>query len=214
MRWAVLWLAVIALVLIPFFLFEEQFNAFAAEIAGGRVSPLAATAAIAALLTFDVLLPVPSSIVSTAAGVLLGFTLGTAIVWGGMMAGCLVAYALGARGSGVAGRFVGAESLERARALAARHGEWAIVICRPIPVLAEATIVAAGLVRAPLRRVLMLAGAANLGIAAGYAAVGAFAMRVDSFVIAFAGALLIPAVALAVAKVVGGVRPGSDPHQQ
>jgi membrane protein DedA with SNARE-associated domain len=121
-----------------------------------------------------------------------------------MMAGCLVAYALGARASGAAERFVGAESLDRARRLADRYGNWTIVICRPVPVLAEATILAAGLVRAPLGRVLLLAGAANLGIAAGYAAVGAFAMRVDSFLLAFVGAILIPAVALGVARVAFG----------
>lgn len=200
MRWATLWIAIIGIVLLPFFLFEEQFNAFAADLTRGGLSPAIASAGIAALLAFDVLLPVPSSIVSTGAGVLLGFTLGTTVVWTGMMAGCLVAYALGARASGAAERFVGAESLNHARRLAERYGNWTIVICRPVPVLAEATILAAGLVRAPLGRVLLLAGAANLGIAVGYAAVGAFAMRVDSFLVAFVGAILIPAVAFGVAK--------------
>lgn len=211
MRWALLWIAIIGIVLLPFFLFEEPFNAFAADLTRGGVSPAIAATAIAALLAFDVLLPVPSSIVSAGAGVLLGFALGTTIVWTGMMAGCLVAYALGARASGAAQRFVGAESLVRARELAARYGNWAIVLCRPVPVLAEATILAAGLVRAPLGRVLLLAGAANLGIAAGYAAVGAFAMHVDSFLLAFVGAILIPAVALGVAKVAFGSRGVAPP---
>jgi uncharacterized membrane protein YdjX (TVP38/TMEM64 family) len=202
MRWALLWMAIVAVVLVPFFLFESQFNAFAADLTRGAVTPALAAAAISGLLAFDVLLPVPSSIVSTGAGALLGFPLGTAVVWGGMMAGCLVAYALGARASGAAQRFVGAVSLERARRIGDRYGDWTIVICRPVPVLAEATILAAGLVRAPLGRVLLLAGAANLGIAAGYAAVGAYAMRVDSFLLAFVGAIAIPAVALGAARVV------------
>ena len=202
MRWLLLWIAIVAVVLIPFFLFEEQFNALAARITAGEVSATLAASIIALLLAFDVLLPVPSSIVSTGGGVLLGFVGGTAVVWIGMMAGSLVAYGLGARASNAARRFVGTESLARARNLAERYGDWTIVICRPVPVLAEATMLAAGLVRAPLGRVLLLAGAANLGIAAGYAAVGAFAMRVDSFLLAFIGALLIPAVALGVAKVV------------
>lgn len=200
MRWGLLWLIVIGVVLVPFVLFEEQFDAVAAEIAGGRVPAAVAATGIAALLTFDVLLPVPSSIVSTGAGVLLGFAAGTAVVWGGMMAGCLVAYALGAWASGGAQRLVGAQSLERARALASRYGDWTIVICRPVPVLAEATVIVAGLVRAPLRRFLALTGTANLGIAVAYAAVGAFAMRVDSFLMAFIGALLIPALALGIAR--------------
>jgi uncharacterized membrane protein YdjX (TVP38/TMEM64 family) len=172
------------------------------------VSPTLAATAIAALLAFDVLLPVPSSIVSTAAGVLLGFAPGTAIVWSGMMAGCLVAYALGARASRAAQRLVGVESIARARALAARYGDWTIVICRPVPVLAEATVIVAGLVGAPMRRFLALTAMANFGIAAGYAAVGAFAMRVDSFVVAFVGALLIPAVALGMARLASDRREG------
>ncbi len=203
MRWALLWVIVIGLVLIPFFLFEEEFNAWAAQLTGGGVPRALAAAAIAALLASDVLLPVPSSIVSTGAGVLLGFVTGTAVVWGGMMVGCVIAYALGARAAGAARRLVGAESLRRAEALAARHGAWAIVICRPVPVLAEASTIVAGLVHAPLRPFLALTAMANLGIAAGYAAVGAFAMRVESFLLAFAGALLIPALALAVARVLG-----------
>ena len=204
MRWVFLWLLVVTAVLIPFLLFEEQFNALAADVTSGGVPRGVAAAAIAGLLTFDVLLPVPSSIVSTGAGVLLGFAAGAAVVWAGMMAGVVVAYALGARASGVAQRLVGADSLERARSLAARYGDWAIAICRPVPILAEATIVVAGLVRTPLRRILMVTAAANLGIAASYAAVGAFAMRVDSFVIAFIGALLIPAAAFGIARLVFG----------
>jgi uncharacterized membrane protein YdjX (TVP38/TMEM64 family) len=200
MRWTFLWLIVVAIVLIPFFLFEEQFNALAAQVTSGAMSRAVAAAAIVGLLTFDVLLPVPSSIVSTGAGVLLGFAAGTAVVWAGMMTGVVVAYAFGARASGAARRLVGEQSLERARTLAARYGDWAIVICRPVPVLAEATVVVAGLVRASLRRILIITAAANLGIAAGYAAVGAFAMRVDSFVIAFVGALLIPAAAFGIAR--------------
>jgi uncharacterized membrane protein YdjX (TVP38/TMEM64 family) len=200
MRWALVWAIVVGVVLVPFFLFGARFEALAEEITGGAVPRGLAAAAIATLLALDVLLPVPSSIVSTGGGVLLGFGTGTAVVWGGMMAGCLLAYVLGARASGAAQRLVGAESLDRAHALAARYGAWTIVICRPVPVLAEASAVLAGLVRAPFRRFLALTAASNLGIAAGYAAVGAFAMRVDSFLIAFAGAVLIPGLALVIAR--------------
>lgn len=204
MRWGILWAIVIGVVLLPFFLFETQFNAFAGKLTGGSVPRALAAAAIVALLASDVLLPVPSSIVSTGAGVLLGFAMGTAVVWGGMMLGCVLAYALGARASGAAQRLVGVESLARAQGLAAHHGAWAIVICRPVPVLAEASAVVAGLVHAPLKQFLALTATANLGIAAGYAAVGAFAMTVNSFLLAFAGALAIPGVALLIARGVGG----------
>ncbi|MFP2910634.1 DedA family protein, partial [Pyxidicoccus sp. 3LFB2] len=49
------------------------------------------------LLAGDIFLPVPSSLVSTAAGGLLGFWGGLATNWVGMMGACAVGYALGAR---------------------------------------------------------------------------------------------------------------------
>jgi uncharacterized membrane protein YdjX (TVP38/TMEM64 family) len=200
MRWALLWTALIALVLVPFFLFEDEFNALAGRIATGEVSSSLAALAIGALLALDVFLPVPSSIVSTAAGVLLGLWPGASVVWVGMTAGSLVGYFVGVRSAPLAQRLVGTAGLARAAALADRYGTWAVVLCRPVPVLAEATVVFAGLVRAPLRRFLWLTAGSNLGIAVGYAAIGAFSMRLDSFLIAFVGAVAVPGVALIAAR--------------
>lgn len=200
MRWAVIWVALILFVLVPFLLFEDRFNAFADSIMRGDTARWIVAASIFALLALDVLLPVPSSIVSTASGVLLGFWTGAVVVWLGMMVGCLLGYALGVRASGVARRFVGAEGLLRAERLAARYGEWTILVCRPVPVLAEASVIFAGIIRAPLVKFAWLTAASNLGIAVGYAAFGAFSMRVDSFLLAFVGALIIPGIIISVAK--------------
>ena len=117
-----------------------------------------------------------------------------------MMAGCLVGYFVGAKSAPLARRLVGPAGLARAAHLADRYGVWAIVLSRPIPVLAEATVVFAGLVRAPLGRFMLLTALSNLGIAAGYAAIGAFSMRLDSFLLAFVGAMAVPGIALLVAK--------------
>jgi uncharacterized membrane protein YdjX (TVP38/TMEM64 family) len=200
MRWAVIWIVLIAVVLVPFFLFEAQFNAFAERMTRGDTASWLAAASIFGLLALDVFLPVPSSIVSTAAGVVLGFSLGAVVVWTGMMTACLMGYAVGVRASDAARRFVGEEGLQRADALARRYGDWTIVICRPVPVLAEASVIFAGLVRAPFGRFLAICGLSNLGIAAGYSAFGAFSMSVNSFLVAFLGALVIPGVAILIAK--------------
>lgn len=200
MRWVILWVLLIGLVLIPFFLFESQFNELAARMTEGGTPRALVAAGVLALLALDVFLPVPSSIVSTGAGVLLGFWQGAAVVWLGMMAGCAVGYALGFRGSGAAGRLVGTESLERAGQLMARYGDLTIVLCRPVPVLAEASVVFAGLVRAPFGRFARLTALSNLGIALGYTAFGAFSMRLDSFLVAFVGALLLPGIVMLLAR--------------
>ena len=202
MRWAILWVVLIGLVLLPFLLFEQQFNAFAEQVTRSGTSRVIVAGAVFALLALDVFLPVPSSIVSTASGVLLGFGAGTAVVWAGMMVGCLVGYAVGARGSGVARRFIGEDGIARASSLMQRYGDYTIVLCRPVPVLAEASVVFAGLVKSHYRRFVRLTAASNLGIAAGYAAVGAFSRRLDSyaFFIAFIGALLLPGLFILVSR--------------
>ena len=202
MRWAILWILLIGLVLLPFLLFEAQFNQFAEYITRSDTSRWLVGTAVFALLALDVFLPVPSSIVSTASGVLLGFAPGSAVVWGGMMAGCLLGYAVGVRGANATRRFIGEDGIARASSLMQRYGDYTIVLCRPVPVLAEASVVFAGLVKSHYRRFVRLTAASNLGIAAGYAAVGAFSRRLDSyaFFIAFVGALLLPGLFILVSR--------------
>jgi uncharacterized membrane protein YdjX (TVP38/TMEM64 family) len=203
-RVAVIWLVLIALVLVPFFLFEGQLNTFSARMTSSDTALWLAASSIFGLLALDVVLPVPSSIVSTAAGVLLGFWRGIAVVWTGMMVACVIAYWLGARFSGFARRFVGEDGVARADRLGRTYGDWTIIVCRPVPVLAEASVVFAGLMRAPFARFLALTALSNLGIAVGYAAFGAYSMRMDSFLVAFVGALLIPGIVMGIAKVAMG----------
>src|SRR5260370_10952152 len=97
MRWVVLIGLLFALIIIPFLIFEKQFWELGTWLAEGHASGWASAATIAALLALDVFLPVPSSIVSTGAGVPLGFWRGTAVVWIGMTSGCTIGYASGLR---------------------------------------------------------------------------------------------------------------------
>jgi uncharacterized membrane protein YdjX (TVP38/TMEM64 family) len=199
-RWVVLWTILIAIVLVPFLLFEKQFEQLATWLAQGNASGWATAAAIGALLALDVFLPVPSSIVSTGAGVLLGFWPGAAVIWIGMSLGCLSGYIFGAYAAVPARRLVGADGLSRAGKVMDQYGPWAIVICRPIPVLAESSIVFAGLVRSPLGPFLWLTALADLGISIAYAAVGAFSMQAGSFLLTFAGAVALPGLAMLAGK--------------
>ena len=186
--------------LLPFFLFEDQFTQIGARLSQGHLTAAASVVVIVVLLALDVVLPVPSSLISAGAGAILGFWLATTVVWIGMTVGCVVAYVVGASGAGAARRFVGHNHLDRAAALARRHGLWALVVCRPIPVAAEASVVFAGLMRTPMASVLAMTALSNVGIAAAYAAVGAYAMQVNSFGLVFGGAISLPAVVLLVTR--------------
>lgn len=194
MRWLVIAAVLLAFVLVPFVLFEDQFNALASTLTRERSA--GAALAIGGLLALDIVLPIPSSLLSTAAGALLGFALGTAVSTIGMTVASAAGYWLGTSTSAAAGRFVGADSLARAQRLAARYGDWAVIVSRPVPVLAEASAAAAGLLRRPPARFLILSAAANFGVSLTYAAVGAFAMGAQSFLLAFTGAIALPALAM------------------
>src|SRR4029453_3255565 len=129
-------------------------------------------------------------------GVLVGVWRGGGVIWLGMTVGCAIGYAFGAKAAGAARRLVGEDGLTRANQIMDRHGNWALVVCRPIPVLAESSVVFAGLVRSPLRPFVWMTTLSNLGIALAYAAVGAFSMEMQSFLLIFVAALALPGLAM------------------
>ena len=204
-RWGLLVLVVLVVILVPFALFgstiEEWTNDF---LFNGQTTNPVVVLAVIGLLCGDVLLPVPSSIVSTGGGLLLGFVAGTTTSFAGMTLGSVFGYGLGtmSRG-GLEKRLLRRSSLLRLEALAQRTGHWWIVLCRPVPVLAESSLFFAGLSRMPFRRFFLMVSLSNLGLSAAWSAIGAYAATIDSFLLAFAGALLLPAVGLVIVKLLG-----------
>ena len=211
-RWLILSLLLLTVIVGPFIAFEDDFERVGRQITNGEMARWPAAVALGGFLALDILLPVPSSMVSTAAGALLGFAAGTLVIWLGMTAGCLFGYALGTRSSALARRLVGVDGLARAARVAEAYGDWGLVISRPVPVLAEASVIAAGLIGASFPRFTILTTLSNLGIAAAYAAVGAFSMSAGSFLLTFLGAIGLPGFAMLGSRWwLGGVRtPGRD----
>src|SRR5437763_10869108 len=89
------------------------------------------------LLIADVLLPVPSSLVMVAHGALFGVVIGTLLSLLGSVGAALFGFAIGRRGGRLLTRVVSPEERARADYLLGRWGSLAIVVTRPIPVLAE-----------------------------------------------------------------------------
>ena len=196
LRWIIASLVLLACILVPFVLFEARIEAWTGStLAFVDGHPALAYTIIVALLAGDVVLPVPSSLVSVAAGALLGFWGGFTAIWLGLSIGCLVGYALG-RGGGrpALRRIVGADELERAARLYAGRGSAALVLARGVPVLAEASVIGAGAARMPFMRFVLLTSIANLAVAAAYAIVGALALSSGSFFLFFFGLTALPAL--------------------
>ena len=186
------------LILTPFFLWEESIRVWSRGLLEARSPRWVTGGVLAALLAGDLVLPIPSSILSTAAGSLLGLWLGAFVTWAGMTAGCWIGYRLGAGpGRKAAWRLAGEEEMTRLARLHARMGDWIVVVLRAVPVLAEASVVFAGVAGMSERRFFLMTGLSNAGIAMTYAAIGAFAMRMESFLPALAGAIGLPGLVMA-----------------
>lgn len=133
-----------------------------------------------ALLSADVVLPVPSSVVMFANGVLFGWAAGALFSTLGGVSAALIGGWLGRRGEPVLARYLSVQERERASRLISRWGSVAVIVTRPVPILAEATAIMAG---ASGLRWRSLAGAALLGsipTATLYAVAGATAERWNS----------------------------------
>ncbi len=196
--WVAFSALLLACVLVPFFLFGADLDAAAQPFLPARPPARQVAPLLGGLLAGDVLLPVPSSLVGTAAGGLLGFWGGTATAWLGMMVGCAVGYGLGERaGTAALRRMAGDEEEARLTRASERLGPWFLLAFRAVPVLAEASVVFAGTSRMPRKSFFTVCALANLGVSATYAALGATAARLDSFLVLFAGMVLVPGAALA-----------------
>lgn len=198
LRWTITLLAAIIIVLTTFALWDHALRAMITEtLASAASQPPALTfCVIVALLALDIPLPIPSSLISTAAGALLGANFGILATTVGMTSGCLAGYGLGRFGHVLAGRsWLSQAELERARELSRRHGDWALVVARPIPVLAEISVVFAGLSRARFSSFMMSTTLANFSIACVYGFAGAAAGEWDDG-LASAGWTLAIAIAL------------------
>jgi len=116
----------------------------------------------AGLLTADVLLPVPSSIIGSLLGARLGLTVGFAWTFAGLTAGSLAGYGIGRLA--LAG--FGAQALTTPTLIG-------VLLSRPVPVLAETMSLAAGGTRVAFLRFAAVAVAGNAFYAAVLTANGA-----------------------------------------
>lgn len=200
--WVRLVLLLAAFVLVPFAVMGSWLDQqIVPLLSPGRLHPLVLAGVLCALLASDILLPIPSSVVSTACGYLLGFWGGALVSWVGMTLGSLLGYELGrSAGDFAARRLVPETQRAEMQHLALRWGHWAIAVARPIPVLAETSVVFAGISRLPRGRVAAISLLSNLGVSVVYAAVGAFSATWNSFFLAVAMAFGIPAVALLISR--------------
>ena len=156
------------------------------------------------LLVVDIVLPVPSSVVMLAHGALFGIVAGAALSLLGRTGNAVVGVLLGRGAGGVLSRRAvrrsGADHTRGAE-LVRRGGLAAVVLTRPVPVLAESTLVAAAAMGLPPVPVVAAAVVGALPEAVLYAVAGEVAASYANGAIVFG-----TVVALAAAAWAAGIR--------
>ncbi|HEY0378749.1 MAG TPA: VTT domain-containing protein [Pyrinomonadaceae bacterium] len=154
-----------------------------------RGGVLAAAAGVG-LLVADVLLPVPSSLVMVAHGALFGVVVGTLLSLAGSLGAGLFGYWLGKRGGRLLERVLTQTEREHADRLLKHWGALAIVVTRPVPILAETVAIMAGASSMGLGRVALAVVAGSLPPALVYALAGAAAASFQSTAVIFVFVIL------------------------
>ncbi len=182
MRTVVRPLLVICLVLlvpiVPFLLLGGVLEGWFAAWAEHPKSELIVAAVVAGLLTTDILLPVPSSLVSTFGGGALGVWWGTLVSWLGMNVGAAIGFALARWFGPPVSRWLSSPGdVQRLKNASDRYGPLALILARGVPVFAEASILLLGIHGLSWKRFLPALLASNLGIALAYSVFGTYAAQ-------------------------------------
>ena len=152
------------------------------------------------LLVVDVALPVPSSLVMIAHGALFGVVGGTLLSLLGSLGAALFGFWIGRRGGPLFARLVPEDERRRADALLQEWGDLAIVVTRPVPILAETVAILAGASLMSPGRMVLATLAGSLPAALLYALTGATARGLDNTVLVFSLVLLVAGLFWAVGR--------------
>jgi uncharacterized membrane protein YdjX (TVP38/TMEM64 family) len=187
--------------ILPFLWFSEPIYEWTKRWSEQPPSRPVTAVLIVGLLSTDVVLPVPSSLVSTIGGSQLGTLGGTCASWLGMSLGAALGFAVARRwGRPLAARLAKAEDLDRLDALARRYAAALLVVTRAVPVLAEAAVLLVGLHGVTWRKFWPPVLLANLGIALAYSFFGHLAEKHHWLPAALGISLALPLLLAAVAR--------------
>lgn len=159
-----------------------------------RFGPWAALV-VGLLLTMDLFLPIPSSVLMTLSGHLSGFWLGFAANFIGAMSSALLGFYLCRRFGAVAfQRLIGQQASVEVERFFSQLGAWAILLSRPVPMLTEVMSCLAGLSQMRFSVFTVLSALGTAPLSAAYAWLGWHYGLQDLIWWGLLIALLIPAL--------------------
>lgn len=189
--------AALAVPAIPFVACGPALEGWLEATVRGVVDRRAAALVVIGLLSTDVLLPIPSSVLSTLGGEVLGFGLGTGVSFAGLMAGSVLGFGLArVAGRPLVSRLASPEDVAHIEILSGRLGPMVLAVTRPVPIFAEAAVLFFGATGLGWRRFLAPVALTNLAIAAAYSALGAWVHLPFALVVSIA----VPVLATWIAR--------------
>lgn len=181
---------------------EQVVTAWLKSIRDGKSGSELAALVVFGLLCGDLFLPVPSSIVMTLSGYLLGFPGGAGTAFAGSMCSAMLGFWLCRLfGRRAFVRLAGSGDTSRVERFMTRYGEWGIVLSRSVPMLTEVVSCLSGLSGMSFVRFLVLSVAGTLPICLVYAWAGSTSGGAPSGIgWAVLLAFVIPAVGFGVVR--------------
>ncbi|MDG2380665.1 MAG: VTT domain-containing protein [Pirellulaceae bacterium] len=190
----ILLIALVLLVpIVPFVLFHQTIEQWVNQFVEHPPAAWIVVVVVIGLLGTDILLPVPSSLVSTLAGSQLGPLLATVASWVGLNLGAVVGFLIGRRlGRPLAVRLSSVADLNYIDRMSGQYGAVVLVLTRALPILAEATVLLMGVNRMSWREFLPPVLLSNLGIALAYSLLGYLAAENEWMVVAASVSISLP----------------------
>ncbi|MFC3879703.1 TVP38/TMEM64 family protein [Algoriphagus namhaensis] len=145
------------------------------------------------LLAADVLLPVPSSLIMITNGALFGVILGAALSLLGATLSILIGWLLGKASDRWTRKLLGEEGLQQGQHFLKKWGNLAIIVSRPIPVLAETMTIVCGSLGYPMWKTLTYGVLGLIPTCLFYAYTGDLALSFESNWQSFALVLTVAA---------------------
>jgi len=182
---------VLAIPIIPFVLFGDSIREWIPE----TDDPWLVSGAMVLLLSGDIFLPIPSSVVSTLGGGQIDWLIAAFASWTGLTMGALIGFFLAKRwGPAFASRFSNPEELDRAEALTQKYGPAVLVFARGVPVLAESSVLLMGVHQLSFKRFFWPVALSNLGISLAYSKFGDIADKHGWFPLAMGVSIGLPVI--------------------
>ena len=161
-------------------------------------------------LASDILLPIPSSLASTLCGHYLGFWEGFLVSFMAMNISSFIGYFIGRFCTSIAMKLIKQKEIQQLDNSSMNKGACWILAMRPVPVLAEASVLYAGIKKLPIKSVAWGLLLGNATVSAIYALLGTYPSNDAGVAAAFIGVIIVSGIFWLLAKRLSRTRMDAD----